>query len=200
MRNMVQVLVQPRWTEWRQNSAIRVSRRFFNEFLWQLDNSRWASGKGSLNRSKLLEYKEVRNWLSDRYIELRGKYEIRMTYAEFEPLVMSWKYDLGDEWIIRRSYGAPQGHSFRHGWGYTQNPEHRPKDRPTYDPWYVENRHKRDKAKAGRFAQPRRKFWVKQAAKDHRAWVKRQLKAENWDAFGRGPDDSEYIIDPWLWD
>lgn len=200
MRNMVQIIIQPHWYEWSQSCAIRTSRRAFKNNIWRLQNERWASGKSSINYSKLLDYEEIRNWLSDRYIELRGAYKIRITYAEFVPLVMSSQIDLDDEWSYRRSWGAPQGHSFRHGWGYTQSPEHLPKDRPTDNPWYVENHHKRDKSRVDCRGEGRRKYWVKQAARDHRAWVKRQLNAEDWDSFGRGADDSEYIIDPWRWD
>ena len=204
MKNMITVLIQPRWSEWSQNFAIRTARKAFREFVSKTQNERWASGKRNLNYTRLLDDEEVRGWVSDRYIELRGAYRIRISYAEFEPLVASYQVDLPDEWVVRSRYGNPHGHSFRHGHGYVQSPDHGPKDSPTEDPWHTEKRHKRDKAKAGggcmRHGCRGRRFWVKQAAKDHRAWVKRQIYKEDWDAFGRGTDDSEYIIEPWDWD
>lgn len=203
MKSHVQVLVQPRWTQWQQDFALRNARNSFRKFLWDFDNRRWADGLPGYQKSKPLDYPQIRDWLSDRYIELRGAYKIRMDYAEFERLLLQHG-EIGDEWRNYRRFGwGAAGCPYREGWSYVRNVDHEPKQREP-NAWHIERKHKRDKARHGggcmRRGCSRRRFWVREQAREHRAWCKQMIKKENWDAFGRGADDSEYTVNPWLWD
>lgn len=202
MKNMVQILVQPKWRgEWWQNFALRRAHKDFIAFRDRLNNNRWAEGNGYLNYTKLLSYPEIRDWLSDYYIDLRGKAQIRMDYAEFERRTLD---HTAHDYIWRSTWNMARC-PYRQGSGYTQDPAHLPKEREA-NAWHAETHHKRDKARHGhgcmRHGCRGRRFWVKQAARDLRAWVKQQLHKGNFDAFDRGAQDKEYqqFADPWNWD
>ena len=90
---------------------------------------------------------------------------------------------------------------FREGTSYVRNKNHKKKDK-VEDPWRVEKRFnkRRGKYRSGNCcAGPHfsRKSYVRQSAKEHRAWERRQIHNENWDALS----DYSYKVfaDPWYW-
>jgi hypothetical protein len=188
---MVKVLIQPRWFKLGQYYALRAAYRDLHIFINRVNNERWASGNGSISWSNPLDHKEVCDWISDRYIELRGAYRIRMSFQEFQDAVFK-----GHIWI---KYQAAPSKGFRSSKAYVRNTEHKPKAELD-NSWYIEKHHKRDKGRHGSWSRSAPRFWVRQAARDHRAWIKQKISKGDWDAFSRGADDSEYIIDRWKWD
>lgn len=197
MKNMVVILVQPRWTLLKQNFSLSKSRRDYVSFVDKLTNRLYAEGK-RFNFSKPLLNQEVVDWLSDKYIELRGYYRIRMDYKEFEAYMLAQK-ELPNSYtfFLRYGYGA-FGCPYRYGRSYVRNTDHEPKNRPTKDAWREHKRIKKDKSKqCAHYRGECKRFWKKRAAREHRAWVRDVIYKENWDLFS----DIEYkqFADPWRW-
>jgi hypothetical protein len=198
MKQHVQIMVQPRWYAWGQDFYVRCARREFGQWLWAEDNRRWASGLPGMQNPKHAHPSAIA-WLEDRYIKGRGDYRIRMDFDQFFRAVTSNWSDAEGYFLIPYHGRTNKGPS------YTKSPDHAPK--PERDrAWEIETNHKRDKARHGRgdnhHGNRGRHFCAKQSARDHRAWVRRELNRENYDAFCKGADSQEYkqFVNPWDWD
>jgi hypothetical protein len=190
MKNMVQVLIQPQWSEWRQNFALFRFLRDFQSFQFQLSEQRFLDGLHGLNFSKILEYQEVQTWLFNKYIELKGKFVIRMDYKEFLLYASNTKAvpRLRKGWIRRKNKTS-----------YVRNAQHLPKNIQE-DAWRIEKKIKKDKAKRKHWSRGWKKSAKKLQNSKHRQWIRTQLHRENWEAFDNSASNRELRADRWLWD
>jgi hypothetical protein len=86
---------------------------------------------------------------------------------------------------------------YRNGDSYRRNTDHEKKEENPKVVWREVSGKERDSRKR-RWGNSAKTFWKRQAARDHRQWVRQQLHHENYDAF----HDGEYDVfaDPWNWD
>jgi hypothetical protein len=196
MKNMVQILVQPKWWPWAQDHFIWCARRDFMQWIWAEDNRRWASGLPGMQNPKHSNPKALA-WIQDRYIDGRGKFRIRLDFYQFYRAVTCDYREADVFYYIPRRGRMPKATS------YVKKPEHKPKAPLANEAWRLEKQTKRDKAQVhGRRSCGARKFCSDQSARAHRAWIKQRLNSEDWDAFDQGAQDTEYaqFVEPYDWD
>lgn len=195
MKSMVQNYEKPQWCPWAQDRFVRRVRdeyRLFNGYnTWD-----WFSHKrGDLKYPE--GHWKLEAWLSAAYRKGREEVGLRLDFYQFRwALTCGWR-DVDFFMAVPRTYKRLKATS------YVKRPHHEALCRPGYDPWRIEKQTKRDKAQVhGRYSHRGRKFCSDQSARSHRAWVTQQISKENWDAFDKGAQDTEYaqFVEPYDWD
>jgi len=193
MKSMIQNYEKPQWCPWAQDRFVRSARSDYRLF------NGYDTWDGSWYRRADLKYPEkhwkVVEWLSKAYCKGRAEVGLRMDFHQFcRALTCAWK----DAPLFM---AAPPYYYRLKAQSYVKSPEHQPKDHQD-DAWRIEKQTKRDKAQvSGRRSPAGRKFCSDQSARSHRAWVKQRLDSEDWDAFDRGSQDTEYaqFVEPYDW-
>jgi hypothetical protein len=185
------------WVLYSHFKLIAVSHgKYWKEFRKISDYHLFETGR-LLKKSEVIDILEKNKYVEFLWFELKNIHLDKtdgLDFAYFKERVTSDR-------LHRTSwYGSIDmtGGSYRNGPKYRKNTEHLQKEEDPKEAWREETNHYRDKARRQKHSNGMKRFWVKQQAKDHRAWAKCMIRKEKWEAFGQ--NDEEYCINRWLWD
>lgn len=173
---------------------IRRARNQIDEYIIRINNLRWAEGKSGLIRP-YRDDPDVREFVEQIYLDERRSNTIPIDFVQFFDYVTRLRPMPGDRSYASRWPGRDRSKKS----SYIKQPDHRRKDpnQTDRDCW---RRHKgidRDKARCDR-TNGAKTFWKRQAARDHRAWVRNRLANQQYDDMYQL--EYQEFIDCFRWD